>query len=402
MRDVRPCAPLRAHPTLFLMEARTLPAVRLDALIAALRRRGYRVIAPVRREGAITYGEIADASELPRGWTDRQEAGRYRLERDARDLFFGFTVGAQSWKPFLFPPRLVLWRAEPRDGGFVVRERREEAPSLAFLGVRPCDLAAIAVQDRVFLGGEHQDPDYRRRRERTLIVAVTCGQAASTCFCTSMGHGPRAEAGFDLALTELHDESGHRFLVEAGSERGADLLSELDAPPASPADQDGAAQMAARTAAAIRRRMPAGIAGVLRRSPTHPRWDDVAGRCLACTNCTLVCPTCFCVAIEDTTDLDDVARRERRWDSCFTAQHSYVHGGSVHASTASRYRQWMTHKLSTWFDQFGSSGCVGCGRCITWCPAAIDITEEAAAIAGATNAPSPSRERWPQAGGGKC
>jgi formate hydrogenlyase subunit 6/NADH:ubiquinone oxidoreductase subunit I len=109
----------------------------------------------------------------------------------------------------------------------------------------------------------------------------------------------------------------------------------------------------------------------------------VAQRCLACTNCTLVCPTCFCVAVEDTTDLaGDHVERHRRWDSCFTAGHSYVHGGSVHASTASRYRQWMTHKLSTWFDQFGSSGCVGCGRCIAWCPAAIDITEEAAAITG--------------------
>jgi sulfhydrogenase subunit beta (sulfur reductase) len=362
---------------------RTLPAERLDDLVAALRGRGYRVVAPVLREGAVSYGEIASASELPRGWTDRQEAGTYRLERDPRDLYFGFTLGAQSWKPYLFPPRLRLWTAERSQDGFEVSEELEAPPQQAFLGVRPCDLAAIAVQDRVFLGGRHQDPDYRRRRERALLVAVTCTQAAATCFCTSMGHGPRAEAGFDLALTELRDKAGHRFLVEAGSTRGAEILAELPTRAAAPADQKRAERVAATTAAQITRRMPAGIAGVLRHSYIHPRWDEVAQRCLACTNCTLVCPTCFCMAVEDTTDLTGVANRDRRWDSCFTSEHSYIHGGSVHASTASRYRQWMTHKLSTWFDQFGTSGCVGCGRCIAWCPAAIDITEEAAAITAA-------------------
>ncbi len=359
-----------------------LPAEGLDDLIAVLRRRGYRVIGPVLREGAVTYGDIESATELPRGRTDRQEAGTYRLERDPRDLYFGFTLGAQSWKPYLFPPRLRLWSAVSDEGGFEVREEREEPLPQAFLGVRPCDLAAIAVQDRVFLGGQQQDPDYRRRRERSLLVAVTCGQAAATCFCTSMGGGPRAEAGYDLALTELRDGAGHRFLVEAGSERGSDVLAELPTAAAGAADRQGAERVAAATASQITRRMPADIAGVLRNSAVHPRWEEVASRCLACTNCTLVCPTCFCMAVEDTTDLTGTAYRDRRWDSCFTSQHSYIHGGSVHASTASRYRQWMTHKLSTWFDQFGSSGCVGCGRCITWCPAAIDITEEAAAIAG--------------------
>ncbi len=348
-----------------------LPAEHLDELIAGLRRRRYRVIGPVLREGTVAYGEIESAAERPRGWTDRQEAGRYRLERDPRDQYFGFTLGAQSWKPYLSD-----------DNGCDVREEREEPPLQAFLGVRPCDLAAIAVQDRVFLGGQHQDPDYRRRRERSLLVAVTCGQAAATCFCTSMGGGPRAEAGYDLALTELRDGAGHRFLVEAGSERGADVLAELPIEAAGAADRHDAERMAAATAAQINRRMPADIAAVLRHSAVHPRWEEVASRCLACTNCTLVCPTCFCMAVEETTDLTGTAHRDRRWDSCFTSEHSYIHGGSVHASKASRYRQWMTHKLSTWYDQFGSSWCVGCGRCITWCPAAIDITEEAATVAG--------------------
>jgi ferredoxin len=107
-------------------------------------------------------------------------------------------------------------------------------------------------------------------------------------------------------------------------------------------------------------------------------WDEIAGRCLTCGNCTMVCPTCFCANIEDTTDLSgNEATRTRRWDSCFSVQFSYIHGGSVRAGEMSRYRQWMTHKLGYWQEQFDVLGCVGCGRCITWCPVGIDITEEA-------------------------
>ncbi len=363
-------------------EAVSLPAGRLDDLLAALRRLGYGVVGPVVRDGAIAYDRVERASELARGLRERQEAGTYRLERDPRDLYFGHNAGPQSWKRLLFPPRLRLWSARPGGAGFEVREEREEAPRLAFLGVRPCDLAAIGVQDRVLMEGAHPDPDYRRRRERALLVVVNCAQAVPTCFCTSMGGGPRARAGFDLALTELRDDAGHRFLVEAGSERGVEVREALTTTPSTAADQDAAERQAEATAAQIRRSMPAHVAEGLRGSYEHPRWQEVADRCLACSNCTLVCPTCFCVAVEDTSDLTGAAARERRWDSCFTSQHSYVHGGSVHASTASRYRQWLTHKLSTWHDQFGTSGCVGCGRCIAWCPAAIDITEEAAAIVG--------------------
>ncbi|MBF0393567.1 MAG: 4Fe-4S dicluster domain-containing protein, partial [Alphaproteobacteria bacterium] len=117
------------------------------------------------------------------------------------------------------------------------------------------------------------------------------------------------------------------------------------------------------------------------RNREHPRWDEVAKRCLTCGNCTMVCPTCFCTTVDDVTDLGGTrTERVRSWDSCFTLDFSYIHGGSVRNEGSSRYRQWITHKLSSWHDQFGSSGCVGCGRCITWCPVGIDITEEVGAI----------------------
>ena len=107
----------------------------------------------------------------------------------------------------------------------------------------------------------------------------------------------------------------------------------------------------------------------------------MAERCLACGSCTSVCPTCFCVTTEDFTDLAaGLSRRVRRWDSCFSVDFTYIHGGNVRTSIAARYRQWLTHKLGSWHEQFGTPGCVGCGRCITWCPAGIDITEEAGVL----------------------
>jgi ferredoxin len=160
------------------------------------------------------------------------------------------------------------------------------------------------------------------------------------------------------------------------------VLTEIPHSQAGTEDIAQAAAVVARTAASMGRTMEAGgVKDLLLRNLQHPRWEDVAERCLTCGNCTMVCPTCFCTAMEDASDVSgQTASRSRRWDSCFTTDFSYIHGGSVRTSAKSRYRQWMTHKLATWFDQFGTSGCVGCGRCITWCPVGIDITEEVRAI----------------------
>jgi ferredoxin len=354
----------------------------LDELLSALRRRGFTPVGPTVRAGAVVNAELHSAAELPVGWTDVQDGGSYRLERREDDAVFGHNVGPESWKRELFPPTLKLWRSHRgEDGALELDAEPGERPRYAFIGVRSCDLHAIAVQDRIFMEGNFADRDYEARRTGAFIVAVNCGQAGGTCFCVSMGTGPRATQGFDLALTELLDGE-HRLLVEVGSERGAELMAEVPHRDASPDDLVAADEVAERTAGQMGRSMDVtDIRDLLLDNLDHPRWDEVATRCLSCGNCTMVCPTCFCSAVDDHTDLaGGEAERVRRWDSCFTAEHSYIHGGSVRPDTRSRYRQWMTHKLATWIDQFGSSGCVGCGRCITWCPVAIDITEEVAAI----------------------
>jgi sulfhydrogenase subunit beta (sulfur reductase) len=365
------------EPIIDRSDQRMIARADLDELLGAISRRGFRLIGPTLRDGAIIYDDISSAADLPAGWTDEQDGGYYRVHRRADEALFGYAVGPQSWKRYLFPATSLLWRSGQEAGG-----EAAAGPPMAFIGVRACELRAIAIQDRVFLEGQQVDPVYASRRAGAFLVAVNCGTAAGTCFCVSMQAGPKAESGFDLALTELMDGGRHEFLVEAGTSRGADVLAEVASRAADGADTRAAAQVTERTAASMGRQLDTrGIKDLLYDNFDHPRWDEVASRCLTCGNCTMVCPTCFCFSITDVNDLaGGEAEQQRSWDSCFTMDHSYVHGGSVRPSSRSRYRQWMTHKLATWIDQFGTSGCVGCGRCITWCPVGIDITEEAAAI----------------------
>jgi sulfhydrogenase subunit beta (sulfur reductase) len=361
----------------------------LQTLIDALASRGYKVIGPVVRDGAIVYDAVTSIGDLPAGWSDEHEAGRYRLRQRGDQALFGYAVGPHSWKRFLHPPIERLWQAHRNSGGFTIVPTKEDTPRYAFLGVRACELHAIAIQDRVFVGGPYRDTGYEKRRENSFIIAVNCGEAGGTCFCVSMQTGPKADMGFDLALTELLDGDDHKFLVEVGSASGAATLADLPHRLASSDEIAAADAMIADTARHMGRRLDTNnLKELLQRNPNHPRWDDVAARCLTCANCTMVCPTCFCTTVEDHSDLSgQMAERVRRWDSCFTLDFSYIHGGSVRKENRSRYRQWMTHKLASWIDQFGTSGCVGCGRCITWCPVGIDITEEAAAIRATAGAP---------------
>jgi len=399
-------------------DAWILPKPRLDDLIRLLQQDGFEVIGPRIEQAAIVYGPVQSVKDLPVGWTDRQSPGSYRLEKREDDAYFAYAVGPHSWKKYLFPPTLRLWRARRTDTGFEIHEPAPDPKRRVLLGVRACKLHAISVQDQVFIdrAGHFTDPYYARARERLFLVAVECEHPAGTCFCTSMGTGPQVreharEAGrdatpsdtdrsgrqslplasrssvsgtpafFDLALTELHKA----FVVRPGSAAGQNVLDRLSLTMASTDEVSEAHRRVALAASAMGRRLDVtDIRNLLHRNQEHPRWDDVANRCLSCTNCTLVCPTCFCSSVEDVTDLSlENAERVRRWDSCFNPEFARVHGGNFRHSIRGRYRQWLTHKFASWFDQFDVSGCVGCGRCITWCPVGIDVTEEITAIRAA-------------------
>ena len=354
-------------------------------LLDALADRGYSTVGPTLGEEAIVYGPVTEVEDLPVGWTTYQEAGTYRLRPRDDGALFGYAVGPESWKKYVFAPNVTLLEVKKVDGTLAFAPPELEPKRYAFLGVRACELAALAIQDKLFRHPGFADRNYDWVRSHAITVALNCAVAGETCFCVSMDTGPECRDGFDLVLTEIIDGERHEFVIEAGSDVGEQIVADLPGRDVQAADLESVEALIAATSAAMGREMDTnGLRELLATNPEHPRWDDVAERCLACTNCTLVCPTCFCSTVEDTVGLSGgPASRVRRWDSCFSLDFSTLHQVPVRASTKSRYRQWMTHKLSIWHDQFGVSGCVGCGRCITWCPVGIDITHEAAAMQAA-------------------
>ncbi len=362
------------------MQPRFLPRAQFTTLVATLHRRDYFIVAPQLIDDAILYRPLEDVANLPQGVGVEQQPGSYRIHHRDDERFFAWSNGPQALKPLTFAPEEILWLAR-RDGkGALVFDAPARKPKpTAVIGVRSCDIAALRLQEAHFLGGVTCDESFAAQHDSLLIIAVNCSHPSATCFCASTGDGPSCSSGYDLLLDEL-DEG---FVVQSGSEAGAVILTELPLQPLT-SSQTEAVEQQHRTAAMQSRRLPSrNLRKALFAALEHPRWQSVAERCLACGNCTSVCPTCFCHSEHDEPELNgESSKHLRQWDSCFTAGHSYIHGAQIRTSIAERYRQWLTHKLGSWHDQYGRSGCVGCGRCIAWCPVGIDITEEATAICG--------------------
>lgn len=359
-------------------DCRVIDVEQFDELIRSLNDR-FDVRGPVPSSDAIVLGRVRRAQDLPIGWRDEQYPGRYCARGEGGDEYFGYAVGPTSPKAELLPARQVMWRSEGRGDHLTFVEPSARTSDLAFFGIRPCEVAALSILEKVLVGGDYPDPHVDDLRRGLFVAVVECSRPAATCFCSSMGTGPDARVDFDLALTELFEP--HRFLVRCGSDRGRREVERVTSARAGDADWVARDEVLDRATSRLTRRVDhEGVVALLERSMDHPMWSDVAERCLGCANCTMVCPTCFCTDVHDVTDLAGVTRRQRSWSSCFDVEHSYLHGGAVRTSMSSRYRQWLSHKFSTWWDQFGSSGCVGCGRCLTWCPVGIDVTAQLATL----------------------
>ena len=354
----------------------------LQRLFDIFTKEGYKILGPMVRDSSIVLDEIKSIEDLPVGLTDIQEKAKYRITKSNNDRFFGFLHGPESWKKFLLPPEEILFNVDKTKENWKVKPIGTPNTKLAFIGVRPCEIKAIHALDKIFINGEYKDPAYSVRRKNSLIVALNCSKAGGTCFCTSMGTGPKTTEGFDLAMTEILDNNEHYFLIEIGSKLGISIMDMIKCKAADNTHIEKANSISTTTAQQMGRQVETTLLKeMLYHNSEHPQWKDVASRCLTCGNCTMVCPTCFCTTVNDYTDLrGKEASRSRKWDSCFTMDYSYIHGGSVRYSADARYRQWLTHKFASWIDQYGFFGCVGCGRCITWCPVSIDVTEEIHAI----------------------
>lgn len=351
----------------------------LTSLLGQLQVEGYRVIGPQVEQGCIRYRTLEDATQLPWGYRDQQQPGRYHIESMGSDRAFAWANGPEALKPLFFSPQERLWQVEKSGDGLAFRESLPESERLAIIGVRACDLAALNVHDQHFLHGVEPDSHYARRRENVLLIAVNCSHPAATCFCAATGDGPNASGGYDLLLDELNEG----YVVTPGSAAGNTLLQTLPLGAVLATQQQQLDKQRVDAAKQQRTLPQQNLSKQLSPIAESARWQQVADRCLACGNCTAVCPTCFCHSEHDVPQLDGRGSEHlRQWDSCFSADHSMLHGIAVRAETVHRYRQWLTHKFDHWHQQYGRSGCVGCGRCITWCPVGIDITEELGTLCG--------------------
>lgn len=357
-----------------------LPQSQLPALLQALQEAGYRCVGPQERDGAIVFDELHSTEDLPWGRIDEQRPGHYRLHDDIRGHAFAYATGPQAVKPMVFQPRETLWTTAKDATGHLRFEavRRNPTPT-AIIGIHACDLSALALQDAHFSGCRERDPAYLAQRDHLLLIAVHCSRSAATCFCASTGDGPAIQRGADLTLGELDDG----LIISAATNAGRRICRLLPLVRVRPEQWAELRRKVADNGSTQQRRLPDhDLRPLLYDRLDSPHWQQIANRCLSCGNCTAVCPTCFCfhefdVASADGTHSDHV----REWDSCFSTDHGHLAGLEVRGEERLRYRQWLLHKLGTWHEQYGRSGCVGCGRCITWCPVGIDLTAEVAALA---------------------
>jgi len=326
-----------------------LPKIKLDAFVQELRK-AYDVFGPVPKGKEFVFAPITSAEEL-----------------------------ALHYQTTLLPPKKLLHLPFEVLFSFHEDQHIEEtgAPPRpqVILGIHPCDVHAIHILDKAYTS-EYPDPYYIAKRRNTILIALNCTTPGEHCFCSSFGTGPALKEGYDLLLTDL----GDGFLMEVGSEIGKKVLHDIDmelipAPRVALVEKQKVIDNARRR---FQKRLNTeGLHELLEDNFRHPLWEELMHQCLACGSCTMVCPTCFCYNVVDKLDLNlKSGKRQREWDSCMLLEYAQVAlGHNFRKDRDARVKQRIYHKLVYYEPQFGTLGCVGCGRCIKTCVKKIDITD---------------------------
>lgn len=319
----------------------------------------YKIFGPIPKGGETAFGEVSDPVLLEMDLVDSLIPPT-KFFHPPKDTLFNFKYKSED------PAKGLFYETTPMPPPAV--------ESRIIVGVHACDLAGILLQDKVFYSSRYPDPSYIDRRRNTLIIALNCFRANEYCICTSVGSGPEVKEGYDLALSDL----GEEYLVEIGSLKGAELLQKAVSRPASDEDFRKKKKSLEFTRKQIVRHMRTeNLPAVMLRHLAHPSWKENAARCVSCGACTMTCPTCFCYTVRDELDIAlKGGKRLRQWDSCQLLEFAEVAMGENFRKDREARMKWrIYHKLCFWWEQFGASGCVGCGRCIKNCVTRIDMTQ---------------------------
>ncbi|MBS7611619.1 4Fe-4S dicluster domain-containing protein [Candidatus Bathyarchaeota archaeon] len=328
----------------------------LQRLLDEFTKHGYTVYGPIVKGKSWVFSKVSSIRELDLNYT-RTILPPKKLLHPVKNRIFDFKL----------------------NDGFEVFESCN-VKNIVIFGIHPCDLRAIEKLDEFF--SQHpEDVCYEARRKRTLIVGLTCNAVDEKCFCNSLGTGPEASTGFDILITQISDGF---FLVEVGSSKGLDILKTLDLAEAKPEHFEAKRKHIEHLKSSFTKTADfEGLATLAKDKLDHKIWVETAERCLSCGNCSMVCPVCYCFDLYDSLDLTlKEGVRIMELDSCQLLEYAEVAlGGNFRKERSQRLRHWLLCK-------FGAAGgstytsCIGCGRCIVYCPANIDLTEIAHVLKG--------------------
>jgi ferredoxin len=325
--------------------------IKKDALAGIARKMtgDFAVWAPVKKEDNVLFAPLGSDDEP----------------------FFAYLNSKNAPKNIFFPHTETMMKYTRTPQGMVFSSEVNEAGQSVLFGVRPCDAHSFVVLDKLFDQEKYKDQYYIAKRQNTTVITLACVKPPyATCFCTSVDGEPVSSEGADILLTDIGDE----YLVELVTEKGAKLAGYFGDTKADAPAEAKKAELAAKAKEAIKSKVPAHeVKPILDKNFDHPFWDTIHAKCLACGTCTYLCPTCHCFDISDEVVGSDGIRL-RSWDSCmfplFTKETS---GHNPRPSQKERWRQRTMHKFKYYIDMFNTIGCVGCGRCVMYCPVNLDI-----------------------------
>jgi ferredoxin len=330
------------------MDAMILEKDKIGDIIETLSK-DHNVFAPIVQGGVVMFSEVGVGDTI-------------ELERFSRT----------SAKSMFFPQTEVMLRFKMGKEGKVEGPEREDRGT-AIVGLRACDGRSFEIMDKVF-GGDIDDPYWSQKRENSILIGMTCNKPGPNCFCPSVGGGPFYTTGMDVMLSDL----GDKFYAEIVTEKGRKFIEDNKAlfTPAEDGDKQKKEELASKAEDGFKRQVDISDLGQkLENIFEDDYWAEAAAKCFGCGICTFLCPTCHCFDIQDETLCNDV-KRVRVWDSCMYPEYTmHASGHNPRPGRMNRIRNRVYHKYKFMIDNLEVIGCVGCGRCIDYCPTNTDIIE---------------------------